>query len=171
MEVYLDYTLVAMIGFRNSSWDTPFSTVKFCNALSILVIIQMAIIPVLLTVHFVRKKPEVWRDESFQERYGSYLDSTNLSMSERRQWIVLLVPSIFLVRRFLICVAIVYAREYFYAQMILLTQLTLVQLAFIAYFRPLESAFLNRLEMFTEGMLLLTMYLIFTFSDLVGSAE
>lgn len=82
IEVYLDFTLLAFINLRDFEWDSSFSSVTFCNLLAVNVVIAISVLPIALISFFLCKKSAAWKEEKFQERYGSFLDGTNLEMKD-----------------------------------------------------------------------------------------
>ena len=88
-----------------------------------------------------------------------------------KQWIVILIPISYFLRRLAMCVCLIFWKEFFWGQVAiqLLTSAGLIIL--VGWYRPLESNFANNMEMFNEVITLFILYLMMCFSDFVLDPE
>ena len=131
IEAYLDFALLAMINLRSLKWDTAFTAEMLCNVFAVSVVIAIIILPIVLTVFFLCKKSETWKEKSFKQRYGSFIDGANMNMNDQDQWKVISLPVFFFMRRLLMCIVIVITLDHFFVQvssLVMLSTLSLILL-------------------------------------------
>ena len=116
---------------------------------------------------FYLRKHELWKEEEFEQKYGSFLESL---IPERKS--ALFYPIFFIVRRVVIAWQGVYMGEYFLIQIHTLYGMTLLSLFYLISFRPFEDDLMQNLELLNEVTYLLTSYTVFMFNEQwVVSAE
>ena len=84
------------------------------------------------------------------------------------QWVVLLVPLSYFLRRIAMCLCLVFWIEFFWGQIAVQIMATVFVIILLQWSRPLESNFATNMETFNEVITLLVIYLLMCFSDFVG---
>ena len=96
------------------NWPENRVTVSVSNIIAILLLILGTILPVFFFFWTLcnRKK---WRNEEFQDRYGSYLDGMAFTRSRKKVGIIITTTAFFL-RRLLLCATLVFWQDCFWGQ-------------------------------------------------------
>ena len=84
------------------------------------------------------------------------------------QWVILLVPLSYFLRRIAMCLCLVFWIEFFWGQIAVQIMATVFVIILLQWSRPLESNFATNMETFNEVITLLVIYLLMCFSDFVG---
>ena len=66
-------------------------------------------------IYFFTKNMYRWQGKDFQDKYGALLDGTNPELNEK-QWIVILIPTSYFVRRLAMCSCLIFWKEFFWGQ-------------------------------------------------------
>ena len=169
METYLDFALLALLNVKELDWDLDFWSVRLSNYLAIIVTVLTCTLPVFF-LFFYAYKLKKWEDEKFQRKYGALLEGTDQER-ETSQWVVILVPLSFFVRRMTMSLVLVFWHDFLWGQLALQLYLSIFILIFIGWTRPLDSDFANNMELFNEVIGILSMYCLMLFSDFVGDPE
>ena len=77
-------------------------------------LILVAFLPTLVLIPFYSLRRAQWRTEKFKKTYGDLFDGTRLSLGEAKiksDWVALLVPIIFLYRRFIFILSVIILRN------------------------------------------------------------
>ena len=114
IELYLDLSMYAFLNLKKLDWDTKEKAVEFSNALAIIHTILMVPIPVCMVLFHV-KNISKWNDEEFSSKHSSFADGTRKDF-KTRQWIVLVIPSMFIIRRIILSLTIVFWMDFFWGQ-------------------------------------------------------
>ena len=113
METAFELSLVAVLNMRTVDWASPFPSVKYSTAISIISLILLGVLPMLLTVfyykNFSKLKQKDFRDMCNSGLVGTKIDVTTPSKS------ILLYPAIFFARRILFAVSAVYLGNFLWA--------------------------------------------------------
>ena len=81
------------------------------------------------------------------------------------RYAAILVPACYFLKRFILCVSLVFLQDFFWGQIALQMAFTTFMLFFLQWVRPLESKFDRLMESFNEFMTLTVLYLLMYFSD------
>ena len=69
------------------------------------------------------------------------------------------------------CFCLVFLQEFFWGQVAVQLMTSVGLIILVGWHRPLESAYLNNIELFNEGITLIALYLLMCFSDFVPEPE
>ena len=71
-----------------------------------------------MVVHAL-KNFNAWQDPTYHAKSGALLEGLYLDFKdyEENEWVVILVPISYFLRRFLLCIALVYAHDIFWVQL------------------------------------------------------
>ena len=111
-----------------------------------------------------------WLNESFKNKYGALLHGTNLERRDKK-WVLILVPASFFARRFSMCLTLVFWNKFIWGQVSASIMTSVLLIIMIGWYRPYESNFANNMELFNECVTLITLYIMFLFTDFVGESE
>ena len=76
-ELFYEITLLSTLNLiQNSSFQNPFKSIVYSNALSIVFAIAMYTIPFFLLIFFCFKKTH-WNSKAFKARYGAFLTDSD----------------------------------------------------------------------------------------------
>ena len=139
MEGFMDFTMFALMNLKHLDWSGDFEIVTASNYLAIFLTSLTLALPIFMTIQYARNLNR-WNREEFQEKYGALLENTNLAFKER-QWVVLLVPLAFFLRRLSLCVCVVFWIDVFWAQIAAQLMTSVFVIILLWWSRPLESNF------------------------------
>ena len=166
MEVYLNLVLFSWINLVKSDWSSELPAVRFCNFFALVTCIVTIVCPIVMVVHAIKNRKN-WRDPSYQEKNGAIFEGLNLDMADNA-WVVILIPIAHFLRRFLLCIVLIFSTELFWVQLAVQMALSTALIIIIGWARPFESQYLNRLELFSEYVTTCTLYTVMLFTDFVG---
>ena len=169
MEGYMDIVLFSMLNIEDLNWEDSFWAVKVSNYLAIVLTAVLSGLPIFFIIFYGRNLKN-WNASRFQSKYGALLDGTNQSMKEK-QWIVLLIPISYFLRRLGMCLCLVFWKEFFWGQVAIQLACSVGLIILIGWYMPLSSGFANWMELFNESITLCTLYLMMCFSDYVLDPE
>mmetsp|Transcript_27408 Transcript_27408/g.36650 ORF Transcript_27408/g.36650 Transcript_27408/m.36650 type:complete len:306 (-) Transcript_27408:586-1503(-) len=157
LESILEVAIKFMITLRTNSGDSTYEQVEYGLALGSLIgLLAFALaIPVFLTC-----KRSKLGDKSFQSWYGSLTEDLRIEETVTR-----FHYPIFITRRLMISALIVFWRKRLWAQVQLITLLTVAQLIYVGSQRPYSVNWMNQLELANEFLVLLTTYFHFLYTD------
>ena len=95
------------------------------------------------------------------------LDGTDIE-STKSQWIILLIPISFFIRRLAFCLTVVFWLEFLWGQVAIQIMTSVIMVIFLQWSRPLDSRFSNNIETFNEVISIFTLYLLMCFSDFIS---
>lgn len=75
---------------------------------------MIILLPIALLIYFACNISR-WNDEGFARRNGAFLDGVDLDL-EFNQWIVLLVPLSYFLRRLIMSLTLVFWMDFFWGQ-------------------------------------------------------
>ena len=78
MEIYLDVGLSASLNIHTMKWLDNNPDLAVTNVFSYICMVYLAVYPVWMFIFYLAKFKS-WRDEEFQQKYGSALDGTKYS--------------------------------------------------------------------------------------------
>ena len=107
--------MFAFVNLARLEWDTGYKSVNFSNLCSIFSAIAVIALPILLMWHTI-KSIRRWSDEEYVAKYGTNLEGLRLDLTERK-WIVVFIPIIHFLRRFLTAVSLVAGSGFFWVQL------------------------------------------------------
>ena len=114
MEGYMDFTLFALLNIKEMDWEDDFFVVKASNYLAIVFLVVSILLPIGMCF-FWAWNAQKWNRDEFKEKYGSLLEGTNMEFKER-QWVIMLVPLTYFLRRLGLCIVCVFFIDFFWAQ-------------------------------------------------------
>lgn len=114
IEVYMDVVLCALMNVESLDWSSSFEAVQASNYLAVILTVVFCSLPIFF-IYFYAKNVKRWNDEVFQLKYGTLLKGTNQSIDEK-QWIAIMVPTSYFLRRLAMCLSLVFWREIFWVQ-------------------------------------------------------
>jgi hypothetical protein len=106
METAFELYLAAVLNMHTADWDTPFYAVRYSNALSLISLIVLGVIPPLLTTVYLKNFSKL-KQKNFSDKYGAGFEGTKVDV-QRPQKSILACPLIFFGRRILFAVSAVY---------------------------------------------------------------
>ena len=165
MEAYLDFAMFSLLNIKTIDWGDDFIITVASNYISIILLTSTLVIPVIMCFFWAWSYKR-WNKEEFIDKYGSLLEGTNMEFEER-QWIVMLIPLAYFLRRLALAITCVFFIDLFWGQIALQFATSIAMIILLQYARPLESNFATNLETFNELITLNLLYMILTFSDWV----
>jgi len=123
--------------------------------------------PIWSTWFLIKNKGSL-NDPEFLEKYGTLYQ--NLKKGDEKKKVetgVICWITIFLTKRLLIALITIFLMEFPWAQICMYQMVTMVQLAHLVDYMPMESKFQNYIEILNDGFVLLSSYSLFLFTDLV----
>ena len=135
MEGYMDFVLFALVNTRDMDWSGDFFTVTVNNWISLALLGISFAFPALIMIIYVFNAKK-WNQESFKNRYGTLVDNTNLEMRQS-QWVILLVPLSYVLRRIAMCLCLVFWIEFFWGQIAVQVMATVFVIILLQWSRPL----------------------------------
>ena len=170
MEGYFDFVMFALINFKMINWEITnedFWAVTLSNILaSVLLILSLSLPIILIILYSINLKN--WQDENFANRYGSFIDGTAELKPNQSQWVILLIPISFFVRRIAFCFTAVFWLEFLWGQVAIQIMTSCLMVIYLQWSRPLDSRFANNMETFNEVISMFTLYLLMCFSDFIS---
>ena len=115
VESYVQITLMTLLHIKDYEWDTDFSVITLSSVLTICFMAMILILPIAL-VSYLACNMSKWFDEKFLGKHGALLDNADLDR-ESEQWIVLLIPVAYFLRRLLMCVTLVFWTDFIWGQL------------------------------------------------------
>ena len=115
MEVYINFAMCSMINLARLDWDTELTAVNFSNFFALLIMISTIVCPPIMVVHAL-KNFHAWQDPAYHAKSGALLEGLYLDFKdyEENEWVVILVPISYFLRRFLLCIALICAHDIFW---------------------------------------------------------
>lgn len=169
MEAYIDLCLFTLTNLKELNWREPIFGILASNTLSIILIVLLTVLPIFLIYFFVKNALN-WTNVNFLGKYGALLEGTDRKRHTKK-WIIVLIPASFFARRITMCLCIVFFDAFLVGQIGVQIIISTLLIILIGWHRPLESAFANNLELFNEIVTMMTLYLMFCFSDWVPDPE
>ena len=114
IESYMQITLLTLLNLKEYEWDTLVTITALSNVLAIISLVVVILLPVALTIFFACNMAK-WRDEQFTRRNGAFLEGADLER-EDSQWIVLLIPLTYFLRRLLMSLTLVFWIDFIWGQ-------------------------------------------------------
>ena len=111
--------------------------------------------------------PRETRTQEYGAKFSPLLEGTKYDDSKKAKGYLILMPTLFFVKRLLFVSLLVGASEYLWVQLAFLNFATLVSLMYVLWYMPLESTKANLFEVFNDVTLLLLTYLLWCFTDLI----
>ena len=169
MEIFLDVAFLSILNLHTADWASPFLSVKFSNALSVLFIVIACVTLIVYIAGYCRMQKEL-RAKTFGEKFSPLLEGTKYERKEPKSNIIL-VPVYFFMKRLILVAILIFAREFVWVQVALLNHMAIATLIFTLWFMPLESKLSNLVEAFNECTVLLLTYLLWSFAHIVREPE
>ena len=121
IESYLVMTLYALLNLRalnwmkNLDWSEGYKAMVANDILVLTLAIGSILLPVVVIVHSACNQKR-WKDESYKRRHGTLLTDLDLNKARFKdsQWVILLTPAAFFVRRFIFCCLLVFSDDFFW---------------------------------------------------------
>ena len=121
IESYLVMTLFALLNLRsldwmkNLDWSEGYKAMVANDILVVTLAIVSILLPVLVIVHSACNHKR-WNDESYKRRHGTLLTGLDLNKAHYKesQWVIILTPAAFFVRRFILSCLLVFIDDFFW---------------------------------------------------------
>jgi hypothetical protein len=158
LEILLSCFLAISIGLKWESWVD-----KFLSGFTYTTIFTFILAPPVISL-FLSLRVSLFREKSFQARFGSVIENLNF----RRKispWFL----SLFCYRRLLLVLLIVYMGSSGYAQVMLICQTSAIGIIVLGTINPIHLPVFRRMELLNESMILVCIYHYFCFSTFVES--
>ena len=115
IESYIQIALFTLLNLKEFEWDTNFTLITLSNVLAIVSVAVLVILPIALII-FLACNIGKWDDEEFARRNGALLEAGDLDR-DFNQWIVLLIPLAYFLRRILMCLTLVFWIDFIWGQL------------------------------------------------------
>ena len=114
IESYMNITLFTLLNIKEYTWNDAFSLITISDVLAIVSLVITILLPAALLVFFACSISK-WEDEGFARRNGTFFQGGDLER-EHTQWIVLLIPLSYFVRRLLLSLTLVFWINFIWGQ-------------------------------------------------------
>ena len=115
--------------------------------------------------------PRETRTQEYGVKFSPLLEGTKYDDPKTAKKYLILMPTLYFVKRLLFASLLVGASEYLWVQVALLNFSTLASLMYVLWYMPLESTRANLFEVFNDVTLLLLTYLLWCFTDWIVEPE
>ena len=115
IESYVQITLYTLLNLKEFEWDKDFPLITLSDVLSIVSLAAIVTLPIVLVI-FLACTMAKWSDGEFAARNGALLDGADLDR-EFNQWLVLLIPMSYFLRRMLMCLTLVFWIDFIWGQL------------------------------------------------------
>ena len=115
IESYMQITLYTLLNLKEFEWDTDFPLITLSDVFAIVSLAAIVTLPIVLVI-FLACNMDKWDDKEFAARNGALLDGADLDR-ESSQWIVLLIPMSYFLRRMLMCLTLVFWIDFIWGQL------------------------------------------------------
>lgn len=161
--MYLKLSISTMIAIKKIQFTDTESIIN--SLLSIVTLIFILACPIFSYL-FLRKNKHRLGQESFKMRIASlYL---NVDLKKERST---LLGTFFILRRLSFALIVVFMGQGVIIQILALTLGSIFMIKYLIEVKPLDSKFLNAMELFNECILLISFYFMIFFTDLVGDVD
>ena len=169
MEGYLDICMFSLMNVKALDWSGTFLTVTICNYVAVIFTTFACLFPVFVLVWYICRM-HLWHSEEFKGKWGALLDDLDIDKKDG-QWIVIIFPVSYFLRRLSFTAVLVFWYEFLWGQIAIMAMLSVAMIIFILWFRPMESNFVTNIETFNECIALCIIYLMMSMSDAVPDVE
>ena len=114
-ESYMQITMFTFLNLKEYEWDSDFTIVVLSDVLAIVSLVMVTLLPIALLIFFACNISK-WSNEGFARRHGAFLDGADLDL-EFNQWIVLLIPLSYFLRRLLMSLTLVFWIDFIWGQL------------------------------------------------------
>ena len=115
LEVYLELFLFSLMDIAVMESLRENEEVKKSNQIALVTMLISVASPIFLLTYFCRRRDQVQR-ESFLNRVGSFVEGTK-THTDSYFWANILVPSFFIVRRSILCLSLIYQKDWLCVQL------------------------------------------------------
>lgn len=152
-------TLISLPNINFSTWQLALN--------SVLSIIFFAFIPIapVFVFFFLRKSKKKLKDKRFKMRFLSMYTALNI----KKKYFMVVTP-LFLVRRLIYALTIVFMNDYPVLQIAINLNFSLCYLIFLIKHMPMNKKYLNYLEIMNECTLMIVFYECMAFTEFVSEA-
>ena len=130
MEISFELILTAMLNVQTADWQTAFHSVRYSTALAVISLTLVAIIFPFLSVLYYRNMA-ILSKKSFKEKYIAGIEGTKYETSGTPPKSIVAYPTIFVVRRFLFSVSVIYMNDNIVAQLSLQILISILIFAYL----------------------------------------
>ena len=110
MEIYLEVGLCTLLNIQASPDPEGFFAIQLSNYLAYGLLALLIAVPLWIVV-FYSCSMRRWNQPQFVEKFGSPLEGMSLDRKDHR-WLPLVSPTLFLLRRVLFCLTVIYKPEF-----------------------------------------------------------
>ena len=129
MEAFFDIVLQSIINVHTADWSTPFSAEMYSNVLALTFLVICCALPVFFFLFYCKRRND-WSNEEFRERFGVVLENSR-TVEYAYEWTLLAVPLIFLVRRLILSLVLVFMGDFLWGQLAFLNFSSLGMVIFL----------------------------------------
>jgi hypothetical protein len=115
---------------------------------------------------FLKKNREDMKQQQMQTKYATLITNLRLGLFSTH----LAVP-MFCFKRILLSITTVLSTERFIAHPYIYTFTAILNFGFVATYKPMETKFLNRIELLNEALMVLCSGFLFLFTDFILDLE
>ena len=115
IESYIQITLFTVLNLKAFEWDADWTLISLSHVLAIVSMAVVTLLPIALIIYYACNINKWW-DEKFCESKGAFLEGTDLDRMFD-QWIVLLVPLSYFLRRLFMSFTLVFWIDFLWGQL------------------------------------------------------
>ena len=112
IESYMQICICTMLNLKEYEWEGSITLIALSDVLAIIAFVVVTVLPIALLIFFACNISR-WDEERFAERHGAFLEGADLDR-EHTQWIVLLIPLTYFLRRLLMSATLVFWIDFFW---------------------------------------------------------
>ena len=114
-EAYLEFGLCITIGILNLGWDQTNMSINYCSVFTVVFAIIYLLMPLYVGLFYYINIDKV-ENEHFRKRYGTLYDGLELEIEENKRKSALIFPLLFVVRRIVFLVSVIWLNHFFWSQ-------------------------------------------------------
>ena len=102
----MDLALFTLMIVKDLDLSGEHNAVMVCNVIAIILSFLVCGLPIFFVI-FIALKLKSLNDEKFKKKFGSLVEGSNHEM-KKHQWIVVLIPATYYLRRLGMCLCLVF---------------------------------------------------------------
>ena len=166
MEVSFDMMFLTTLNLYTIEWLKGYSSVQASNIISIVLLTLTSSVIIYLVVKFFRL-PKEGRVEVYIDAFGASLFKGTQVDRREQKWALLMVPALFFVKRIVMVLILIFAKDYLWVQVGLLNFMALSSMMITVWYLPYDSKKANFFEAFNDCTMLVITYHAWCFTDFV----
>ena len=169
-ESYLELVICVTIGLLNLEWSSKNFSITYCSIFNIIFAVIVLVMPILTSIFYYINIDRV-DEEEFKRKYGTLYDGLQLDDSEDKRKSAIIYPFLFIVRRLVFMITVVWFDYFVWLQISTQFALCIMMIMYLGFIWPFKSAFITWMEITNELAVLLLCYFMFTFTDWIPKAK